>query len=131
MTPSITSFPSLSLLPFLGYVFILCTFSVLFFLPLTFLLLPFHFSPFIFLLFLIFFLFYAFLNLKYHFFILWLLFFLPIFRYSHLLLNPFCYLLSFLHSPLFNFMSVLRLHAFIHLSQTSLNSVYLPHPNHL
>jgi hypothetical protein len=77
----------------------------------NFLLLPFHFCPFIFHMFLIFFLFYVFLNLKYHFFILWLLFFLFIFRYSHLLLNPFCYILSFLCSPLFNFMLAFHLHA--------------------
>ena len=128
-TLHICLFPSLHFPPFLyfillGYVFILCAFSSLFssthfFLSFPsssctdtkFLLLPFHFCSFIFPLFLTFFLFYVFPNLKYHVFILWLLFFLFIFFYSHILLNPFCYILSFLCTSLFNFMLVLHIHA--------------------
>ena len=121
-------FPPFLYFLFLGYVFILSTFSILFssthfFLPLpsssradtkylyfliitvSFLLL--YFSPVSHL----FLLFYVYPNLKYYFFILWLLFFTFIFFYSHLLLNSFCYLLSFLCTPLFNFTLVLHIHA--------------------
>jgi len=95
-THSFLSFPSSSFTDTNYLYFLITTFSFL----------SFHFS-----LFLIFFLFYVFLNLKYHFSIPWLSFFLFIFCYSHLLLNPFCYILSFLCSPLLNFMLVLHLHA--------------------